>query len=126
MTAGIVDTSILIELYRNNPAAKVWAEVQTDQGITSITWLEFMEGSRGKAGQRRNLEIIAPFEIVYLTDTDQQWAMAQILRYRFSHGVQFKDCLIASVAHRLQVPLYTKNVGDFQIVLPAHLVVKPY
>jgi predicted nucleic acid-binding protein len=40
--------------------------------------------------------------------------------------VSFKDCLIASVAHRLQVPLYTQNVKDFLVILPARLVIKPY
>ena len=126
MTVGIVDTNILIELYRNLPAAKVWIAGQNDLAITSVTWLEFMEGARGKAGQLRCLQIIAPFDIVYLTDVDQQWAMTQLLHFRLSHGISFKDCLIASAAYRLQVPLYTQNVKDFLVILPANLVVKPY
>lgn len=126
MIAGIADTNILIELYRNLPAAKTWVAAQTDLAITSITWLEFMEGVRGKAGQARCQQIIEPFEIVLLSEADQRWAMAQLLRYRLSHGASFKDCLIASVCHRLQVPLYTQNVKDFLIVLPTRLVVEPY
>ncbi len=126
MTVGIVDTNILIELYRNLPAARVWIAAQNDLAISSVTWLEFMEGARGKAGQLRCLQIVAPFDIAYLTEADQQWAMAQLLRYRLSHGVSFKDCLIASASHRLQVPLYTQNVKDFLAVLPPSLVVKPY
>jgi predicted nucleic acid-binding protein len=126
MIAGIADTNILIELYRSHPAAKSWTAAQTDLAITSITWLEFMEGARGKAGQVRCQHIIAPFEVTLLTEVDQQWAMDQLLQYRLSHGVSFKDCLIASVAHRLQVPLYTQNVKDFLVILPARLVIKPY
>ncbi len=61
-----------------------------------------------------------------LTHADQQWAMAQLLKYRLSRGLSFKDSLIASAAHRLQVPLYTQNVKDFVAVLPAGLVIKPY
>src|SRR5689334_18115485 len=110
MTVGIVDTNILIELYRNFPAAKAWITAQNDLAISSVTWLEFMEGARGKAGQVRCLQIVAPFDCAYLSEADQQWAMAQLLRYRLSYGVSFKDCLIASAAHRLQVPLYTQNV----------------
>jgi predicted nucleic acid-binding protein len=126
MTAGIVDTNILIELYRNLPRANTWATAQTNLSITSITWLEFMEGARGKSGQVHCLQIIKPFDILFLTKSDQQWAMDQIRHYRLSHGVSFKDCLIASVVHRLQVPLYTQNVKDFLVVLPTHLVIKPY
>ena len=126
MIAGIVDTNILIELYRNLATAKAWAAAQTDLAITSITWLEFMEGARGKAGQARCLQIMAPFEIALLTEADQQWTMAQLAQHRLTHGVSFKDCLIASVPHRLRVPLYTQNVKDFVAVLPAQLVFKPY
>jgi predicted nucleic acid-binding protein len=82
MIAGFADTNILIELYRNLPGAAVWAAAQTDLAISSVSWLEFMEGARGKQGQAQCLRIVAPFEVVYLTDTDQQWAMKQLLRYR--------------------------------------------
>jgi predicted nucleic acid-binding protein len=126
MTSGIVDTNILIELYRNLPAANIWVATQTDLTITSITWLEFMEGARGKVGQARCQQIIVPFEIVMLTEGDQRWAMDQLLRYRLSHGVSFKDSLIASVCHRLQIPIYTRNTKDFLSLLPAELVIKPY
>ncbi len=126
MTVGIVDTNILIELYRDLPAAKVWLTGQSDLAITSITWLEFLEGARGKAGQARCLAIIAPFDLLFMTKTDQQWAMRQILKYRLSHGVSLKDCLIASISHRLKVPLYTRNVKDFLPILGSELVIDPY
>lgn len=126
MIAGIVDTNILIELYRNLPAATAWAAARVDLAITSITWLEFIEGARGKAGQARCQQIMKPFEIALLIEADQQWAMEQLLRYRLSRGLSFKDSLIASAAHRMQVPLYTQNVKDFVAVLPARLVIKPY
>jgi predicted nucleic acid-binding protein len=126
MIAGIVDTNILIELYRKLPAAQTWLATQTDVTITPITWFEFMEGARGTAGQLTCLHILSSFEIVFLTEVDQQWVMKQLLKYRLSHGVSFKDCLIASVCSRLQVPLYTKNVKDFLPILDAKLVIKPY
>jgi predicted nucleic acid-binding protein len=126
MITGFADTNVLIELYRNVAGAKAWFAAQSDLAISTVSWLEFIEGARGKKGQVRCMEIIAQFEIVFLTDVDQQWAMEQLLRYRLSHGVNFQDCLIASVCHRLQVPVYTQNVKDFLVVLPAQLVIKPY
>jgi predicted nucleic acid-binding protein len=126
MIAGIIDTNILIELYRNLAAAKAWAVAQTDLAILTITWLEFMEGARGKAGQARCQQIVMPFEVILLSGADQQWTMNQLTQYRLTYGVSFKDCLIASAAYRLQVPLYTKNIRDFGAILPNHLVIKPY
>lgn len=126
MITGFVDTNILIEIYRGSKTAKMWFESQPDLAISSVAWLEFMQGANGKLGQKRCSEIIAPLDLVFLTPKDQQWAMMQVLRYRLSHGVDFKDCLIASVCYRLDVPLYTLNVKDFQATLGSKLVVKPY
>jgi predicted nucleic acid-binding protein len=126
MTSGFADTNVLIELYRNVAGAKAWFAAQSDVAISTVSWLEFIEGARGKKGQVRCMAILAQFEMVFLTDADQHWAMEQLLRYRLSHGVNFQDCLIASVCHRLQVPIYTQNVKDFLVVLPAQLVIKPY
>jgi predicted nucleic acid-binding protein len=52
--------------------------------------------------------------------------MQQLERYRLSHGVGINDCLIASVAHRLQLPLYTHNLKDMRVLLGETLVIKPY
>ena len=37
--------------------------------------------------------------------------MQQLEHYRLSDGVGIHDCLIASVCHRLQVPIYSHNLG---------------
>ena len=126
MTAGIADTNILIELYRTFPGAQEWLANQRDIAITPVTRLEFMEGARGKSGQEHCQQIIAQFGLEYLTADDQRWAMTQLLKYRLSHGVSYADCPIASVAHRLQVPIYTRNARDFMPLLCATLVITPY
>jgi predicted nucleic acid-binding protein len=46
-------------------------------------------------------------------------------KYRLSHGVATGDCFIASVAYRLQVPLYTHNLKDMTPMI-GNLAVKPY
>jgi len=126
MPNAIADTNILIELYRRDPAAISWFAVARGISITSVTWLEFMDGVRGKQGQARCLQIIAQFGLEYLTVSDQQFAMSSVHRFRLSHGVSMKDCLIASSCHRFQVPILTKNVKDFAPLLPAALIVRPY
>ena len=51
--------------------------------------------------------------------------MQQLERLQFSHHIGKDDCLIASVAFRLKVPLYTHNLKDMAPMLDS-LAVKPY
>ena len=127
MIQGIADTSIIIHILRRNPAAADWFRAQNDKlAITPITWLEVMYGAPGKQGQQTCEIIMARFEMLFLTPTDMQWAMDQLKPYRLSHGVAIMDCLIASVAYRLQLPLYTHNLKDMRILLDPQLVISPF
>lgn len=85
-----------------------------------------MYGSPNKREQTRTKALLDQLNMAYLTQADMDWAMQQLLTYRLSHGIAIMDCLIASVCHRLQVPLYTHNVRDMTILLGSALVVKPY
>ena len=48
---------------------------------------------------------------------DLNWAMQQLRQYRLSHNVGILDCLIAAPAHRLQIPLYTRNLKHLEPLL---------
>jgi hypothetical protein len=85
-----------------------------------------MYGAPSKAGQSTCKAILGQFDLEYLTPSDMDWAIQQMERHRFSNGVGTYDCLIASVCHRLQVPLYTHNLKDMNVLLGAPLVIKPY
>lgn len=128
MSVGIVDTTVIFHIFRRNPDALAWYAAQTAKlSITPITWLETIYGARGgKAGQAAQIALLNQFELLYLRRADWKWTMRQLRQYRLSHGVATNDCLIASVAHRLQIPLYTDNVKHMQVILPSQLVVKPY
>ena len=127
MTAGIADSTIAIHILRGNPAARAWFSAQSVRlSITPITWLEVMYGAPSKREQTRTQALLDQFDLLYLTQADMDWAMQQLLTYRLSHGIAVMDCLIASVCHRLQVPLYTHNVRDMAILLDRALVIKPY
>ena len=127
MTIGIIDSTVVIHLLRNNTQAEVWtATLPARLSLTPITWLEVIYGAQNKRVQAATTALLSRFDMVYLTQADMDWAMQQLLTYRLSHGIAIMDCLIASVAHRLQVPLYTDNVRDMTILLGSSLVVKPY
>ncbi len=76
MITGVVDTTVIIHLYRNNPLAHQWLTSQPEPlGVTPITWLEVIYGAQGKNGQKICKVILDQFEMVYPTQSDMDWAM---------------------------------------------------
>jgi len=45
------------------------------------------------------------------------WATEQLIVFNLSHNIDVFDCLIAAVSHRLQIPLYTRNLRHFEPLL---------
>ena len=126
MSVGIVDTTVVLHYFRKNPAAHAWVDSQPVRlSVTSVTWMEVMEGASSKANQRESRRILSKFELLYLTAADQQWAMDQLEAFQFSHHIGMNDCQIAAVAHRLNLPLYTHNLKDMT-PLVGKLAIKPY
>ena len=122
---AIVDTTIVLHLFRRYEPALQWFKHESSYAVTSITWMETIAGSNSKASMQRSYSILESFEMLYLTRLDQVWAMQQLERFQFSHRIGIEDCLIASVAHRLQIPLYTHNMKHMQPLL-GDLALKPY
>lgn len=126
MIAGIVDTTVLVHYFRKLPSAQEWIDsYQESLAISPITWLEIMQGAGSKKKQEDAKRLLDRFELVFLTESDQRWAMQQLERFRLSVGSSINDCLIASAAFRLQRPLFTHNLKDLQPLLGS-LAVQPY
>ena len=126
MSVGIVDRTVILHYFRNAPNARSWVDNQPARlAVTSITWMEVMEGTSSKANQTECRNILSQFELLYLTLTDQQRAMQQLDRFQFSHRIGMDDCLIAAVAYRLQLPLYTHNLKHMPPMIGT-LGVSPY
>ena len=125
MIDAVLDTTVILHLFRKYPPALVWFNNQQRYGVTSITWLEVMRGTNSKTHQTQTKALLSQFDILYLTANDQQWAMAQLEQFQFIHHIGMNDCLIASVAHRLGLPLYTHNLKDMTPMI-GQLAVKPY
>ncbi len=126
MVSGILDTTILVHLFRGSKEATAWLATQDQLGVTSISRLEFIYGARGRHALAAVVKLLNTFETLALIEADQVWAEQQLIKYRLSYGVEINDTLIASVCHRLQVPIYTQNVKDMRKLLPAALVVMPF
>lgn len=127
MVVAIVETNVVVDLLRDYKPALNWLNRQNQPtlGITPIVWMEVITGGDNKAERKRAAKFMAYFEMVYLTQSDLDWAMDAQMLYELSHGVGMMDCLIASVSHRLQLPLYTHNLKHFAPLL-GDLAQKPY
>ena len=113
MVASLVDSSILVDILRTYPPAIAWYKLQSELGVSRIVWLEVLEGANDKRKMARALRLLKDFERVDLTPADFEWATQQLIRFKLSHNTGMMDCLIASVSHRLQIPLYTRNLKHF-------------
>lgn len=122
---AIVDTTVIIHFLRRYQPALEWFNDEQVYGVTLTSWMEVMEGATSKANQAQAKAVLSQFELTFLTPSDQQWAMVQIERFQFSHHISKEDCQIASIAYRLQLPLYTHNLKDMTPLLGS-LAVKPY
>jgi predicted nucleic acid-binding protein len=127
VAAAIIETSIVVDLLRNHPPATAWYNSQTHiiMGISPIIWMEAVQGGVNKIERFRAARLLQQFEMIHLTDADQDWAMDCQVRYQLQYGVGLLDCLIASVSHRLQIPLYTHNLKHFAPLLGT-LAQRPY
>ena len=125
MVAGLLDSSVMIDVLRDYEPARLWLAGQGQLGVTRIVWLELLEGAANRRAQQRALALLRRFEIVEMTTDDMQWAVEQMVRWGLSHRVDAFDCLIAAVCPRLALPLYTRNLRHF-VPLIGDLAQTPY
>lgn len=122
---GLLDTAVLVDLLRAYPPASAWLASQGRLGVSPIVWLEIIEGAENARAQTRAVELLRHFDKVEILPADFDWAIRQALRFRLSHNVDMMDCLIASTAQRLGVPIFTPNLKHFQPMIGT-LAKKPY
>lgn len=123
---GIVDTTVIIHLFRQDAQAWAWFnQLSQPLGITPLTWMEVIYGASNKTKQATCKNILNQFQMLYFLPADMDWAMQQLEKYCLSHAASINDCVIASVAHRLQIPLYSHNLKDMTLLV-GNLAMRPY
>lgn len=125
MVNGVLDTTVVLHLFRKYPPAIDWIKKPQLYGVTAITWFEVMRGASSKAHQAQSKILLSRFELLYLIPSDQTAAMHWLEGFHFKHRIGMEDCLIAAVADRLQIPLYTHNLKHMQPLIKG-LAIKPY
>lgn len=126
MVTSLLDTSIIIDLIRGFPDAHEWLRTNDDTlGITRYVWLEVIQGAFNKQKQTAAITLLSEFQIIALSLEDMEWAVQALIKTRLAYNVDVLDCLIASTAYRLNIPLYTRNLKHFKPLL-GELTLNPY
>ncbi len=124
---ALIDTSVLIDLWRAKPDALQWLghHKSTTFGLPVRVCTELIDGVRDNAERRQAIRMLGRYPVVHLTIADSAWARAQHAQYKLSHNIGIIDAFVAAPAARLKVPTYTLNTKHFA-PLPGISAQRPY
>ena len=127
MIDAILDTSVVIDLLRGFEPAARWFSALGRQtpAITPVVWMETVQGATDSTKRAQAIRFLRQFHMEHPTPDDNRWAMRQLARFHLSHGVHLEDVMIASIAARLRVVLYTLNLKHYE-PLPEMATGLPY
>lgn len=122
----LLDTDVMIDLIRKRPAALAWISSVTDFPVVScFTALELLGGSRNKQEYAVAERLLMNFPVLYPMREDLEKGITNYAPFCLSHGVDFLDILIASVAVGHGFTLATFNAKHYAH-LPGLRTIQPY
>jgi predicted nucleic acid-binding protein len=128
MANRLIDTSILIDMFRGHVGAAqyVSATIASQEArLHPLVAAEILAGSRNRremAQFDRALSVLPP---VVCAAADWDACLALFRALHLAHGIGWEDCLIAATALRLNLGVATLNAKHFQAV-PGLQVVRAY
>jgi tRNA(fMet)-specific endonuclease VapC len=120
----ILDTNILIELYRGNVFVKNELEQIKPKilYISSISTAEFMVGAKNKEDFNRIEKHLNAYTSIPVTADITDVFINLFKTYTLSHRPAIADTLIAATALYYHLPLVTLNKKDFQFIPGIELI----
>ena len=114
----LIDTDVLIWLFRGQPSARRAIEKVNSIELSAITYMELVQGMRNKEEFRLLRQTIHEheWEIVPLTENISHRATVYIESYALSHGLQLADALIAASAVESGAALLTANTRHYKVI----------
>ena len=111
----LLDTDILIDIKRGFPNALQWVDETSlsDFGITGITAMEIIMGSRDKQEQRINQEFVNRFRILWPESEDFRSAYQLLAQNHLATQIGIADCIITAISIRRGARLLSFNVKHF-------------
>jgi len=107
----LVDTDVLIWYMRGNEKAKKIIDKVGTFYISSVNYMELLQGIRNKEELRllRHFLTQRKIEIVHVSEDVSQKALNYMEEYSLSHNLRMADAMIAATVLILGVTLLTAN-----------------
>ena len=128
MAKRLIDTSILVDMFRGHPAAARCVSATMAAGEAYVHPLvagEILAGSRNRREMTRFDGALSAMPAVASEASDWVDYLRLFRTHFLTHGIGWEDCLLAATALRLDFEVMTLNVKHFQAV-PHLKVVRPY
>ena len=122
----LIDTDVLIWLFRGQPSARKALEKADRIQLSTITYMELVQGMRNKEEFRLLRQTIheRQWDILPLSENISHRATVYIENYALSHGMQLADALIAASAVESGAALMTANTKHYKVI--PEIVLKTY
>jgi predicted nucleic acid-binding protein len=118
----LVDTSVLIALFRKNEDAKIALDtlIANDAYICDVTFLEILTGCSTTEKRDYALNCLNAYGLLNNNEKISEKSMQLMKRYcvkRLKHTIlRLPDCLIAAFALHHNMELLTFNKKDFEFI----------
>jgi len=114
----LIDTDVLIWVFRGKASARRAMEKASSIALSSITYMELVQGVRNKEEFSSLRKTIHQHEwdILPLSENISHRATVYIENYALSHGLQLADALIAASAVESGEPLLTANTKHYKVI----------
>ena len=117
MAKLLLDTSILVDYLRNQPAAVAYVEATAEQQLVSVVVVaELYGGVRDGAERTQLAALVAAYPVLPVTESLAVTGGLLWRQYRPSHGVGLADALLAATALAQGATLVTLNGKHFPML----------
>ena len=113
----LVDTDVMIWYLRGNEKARELLH-SVDFCISSITYMELLQGMRNKQELKRFQKMIGSWHIkvVYIDEEISAKALFYMEEYFLSHSMELADSLIGATCTKYGLTLITANDKHYRIL----------
>ncbi len=114
----LVDTDVLIWYFRGSEHAKKVLESIGRYSISSVVYMELLQGIRNKH-ELQNLKHFISLHDINIISLDQEITSRAIYfleQFRLRDGLQMADALIAATANLRTEPLLTGNYTHYKMI----------
>ena len=115
MADSIVDTNVLIALFRGNRDLQLFLET-LDCAVDTTVYVELIQGVKNKIEVARIERALATFQMMHFNESISAHTIDLIRTYSKSHGLLLADAIIAATCLENGLTLVTFNAKDFRFI----------